>query len=60
MTPNKCKCNWYPYINRITDLMWGNTLGYYVLCESCGKRGMIMATPEDAVKEWNNMEENAK
>ena len=58
MTPNKCKCNMYPYISRIIEPMWGYSLGYYVLCENCGKSGPIKLTSEEAVNAWNKEENN--
>lgn len=58
MKTNKCKCNWYPYITRITDYMWGHTLGYYVVCENCGHQGRIASTSDEAVIAWNEEEEN--
>lgn len=59
MTPNKCKCNWYPSVVYITDHLWGHTLGYYVHCESCGHTGRMALTREEAITYWNN-EENTK
>lgn len=56
MTPNKCKCNWFPSVARIMDPMWGHTLGYYVLCEQCGHQGRMAITEEDAIAVWNEEE----
>ena len=58
MIPNKCKCNWYPYVARITDYVWGHTLGYYVTCENCGHQSRIASTAEEAVIAWNEEEEH--
>lgn len=56
MKKNKCKCNWYPYTARITDYMWDHTLGYYVVCENCGRQSMIKPTEEEAIVAWNEEE----
>lgn len=58
MMPNKCKCNWLPSMVRITDIIWGHTLGYYVYCESCGHQGKMAITKETAIAAWNEEEEN--
>ena len=60
MTPNKCKCNWYPSIARTADLIWGHTLGYYIYCESCGRKGRLMLTQEEAIIDWNETKGNTK
>jgi hypothetical protein len=60
MTPNKCKCNWLPSIARITDIIWGHTLGYYVYCENCGHQGKIKPTQEEAITNWNEEKEENK
>ena len=53
MTPNKCKCNWYPSVVQIADQLWGCTLGYYVYCENCGHSSRIMSTQDEAICDWN-------
>lgn len=58
MTPNKCKCGCDPYTTNITDYMCGYTLGYYVVCENCGRQSMMAVTEEDAIIVWNTKEEN--
>ena len=60
MRLKKCKCNWFPYVARITDHIWDHALGYYVYCEKCGKRGEMMPTEAEAINAWNEKEEETQ
>lgn len=56
MKPNKCKCGEIPTIAHISDYMWGHTLGYYVVCENCGRSSQIMSTEDETIIAWNEEE----
>jgi hypothetical protein len=58
MIPSKCKCNWLPSLAYITDPMWGHTIGWYVVCENCTRKGDIKLTRDEAIESWNNKKEN--
>lgn len=53
MLPNKCKCGWIPYVAYKTDLMLGHTIGFYVVCENCYRRGEMQFTRDEAIANWN-------
>ena len=58
MNLNKCKCGWIPSIVYKTDLIWNYTVGFYVVCENCTRRGDMKLTRDEAIESWNNQEEN--
>jgi hypothetical protein len=38
----------------VTDPMWSHTIGFYVVCENCARKGDIKPTRDEAIESWNN------
>lgn len=54
MIPDKCKCGWIPSVAYETDPMWDHTIGFYVVCEHCTRKGSFKPTRDEAIKSWND------
>lgn len=58
MMPNKCKCGNDAYVSHIYEYASRKSIGYYVYCENCERKGLVKATMEEAIATWNEEEEN--